>query len=204
MGKKAQLKRLQKQRSSVLRRMIKPSDNRLKTADRSQKQKKKNANSDEQKVIERPQGSSAMFFQYNTQLGPPYHILVDTNFVNFSIKNKLDIIKTMMDCLYAKCIPYITDCVVAELEKLGQKYKLALRIIKDPRFERLHCMHRGTYADDCLVQRVSQHKCYIVATNDKDLKRRIRKIPGVPIMNVALNRYVIERMPDAFEPMTKK
>uniref|UniRef100_A0AAG5D7N1 rRNA-processing protein FCF1 homolog n=1 Tax=Anopheles atroparvus TaxID=41427 RepID=A0AAG5D7N1_ANOAO len=204
MGKKAQLKRLQKQRSSVLRRMIKPSDNRLKTADRSQKQKKKNANSDEQKVIERPQGSSAMFFQYNTQLGPPYHILVDTNFVNFSIKNKLDIIKTMMDCLYAKCIPYITDCVVAELEKLGQKYKLALRIIKDPRFERLHCMHRGTYADDCLVQRVSQHKCYIVATNDKDLKRRIRKIPGVPIMNVALNRYVIERMPDAFEPMAKK
>lgn len=51
----------------------------------------------------REQSSSALFFQYNTQLGPPYYILVDTNFINFSIKNKLDIVKSMMDCLYAKC-----------------------------------------------------------------------------------------------------
>ena len=27
---------------------------------------------------------TALFFQYNTQLGPPYHVLVDTNFINFS------------------------------------------------------------------------------------------------------------------------
>lgn len=51
----------------------------------------------------RPQVSSALFFQYNTQLGPPYHILIDTNFINFSVKYKLDIIQNMMDCLYAKC-----------------------------------------------------------------------------------------------------
>ena len=34
-------------------------------------------------------------------------------------------------------IPCITDCVMAEIEKLGQKYRVALRIAKDPRFERL-------------------------------------------------------------------
>ena len=72
------------------------------------------------------------------------------------------------------------------------------RIVKDPRFVRLPCMHKGTYADDCLVNRVTQHKCYIVATCDKDLKRRIRKIPGVPIMYIAQHRYSIERMPDAY------
>ena len=32
-----------------------------------------------------------------------------------------------MDCLLAKCIPCITDCVMAELEKLGPKYRVALR-----------------------------------------------------------------------------
>ncbi len=53
-------------------------------------------------------------------------------------------------------IPYITDCVMAELEKLGPKYRIALKIIKDPRFERLTCTHKGTYADDCIVQRVTQ------------------------------------------------
>lgn len=33
--------------------------------------------------------SSALFFKYNTQLGPPYQVLVDTNFINFSIRNKV-------------------------------------------------------------------------------------------------------------------
>jgi len=41
-----------------------------------------------------------MFFNFNKALGPPYHVLVDTNFINFSIQNKLDIKKSMMDCLY--------------------------------------------------------------------------------------------------------
>uniref|UniRef100_A0A2P2LNW1 Uncharacterized protein MANES_11G086700 n=1 Tax=Rhizophora mucronata TaxID=61149 RepID=A0A2P2LNW1_RHIMU len=103
-----------------------------------------------------PQVSSALYLGYNTALGPPYRVLVDTNFINFSIQNKLDLEKGMMDCLYAKCTPCITDCVMAELEKLGQKYRVALRIAKDPRFERIPCIHKGTYADDCIVDRVTQ------------------------------------------------
>merc|ERR1712071_593451 len=76
------------------------------------------------------------------------------------------------------------------------KYTLALKMLKDPRFKRLTCTLPGTYADDCLTQRVEQHKCFIVATCDRDLKRRIRKIPGVPIMYISKHKYVIERMPD--------
>jgi len=180
-----------------MKRTINLKDTRLKKNEREAKKRKK-PDAQNMKIREVPQASSALFFRYNEQLGPPYHILIDTNFINFSIKNRLDIIKSMMDCLYAKCIPYITDCVMGELEKLGRKYRVALRIIKDPRFERLPCMHKGTYSDDCLVQRVTQHKCYIVATCDKDLKRRIRKIPGVPIMYLANHQYSIERMPDAY------
>lgn len=168
-----------------------------------------------------------MFFKYNTQLGPPYQVIVDTNFINFSIRNKLDIYRAMMDCLLAKCalscllyqtpglwgtrclltlpclllltgIPCITDCVMAELEKLGSKYRIALKLAKDPRFRRLSCTHTGTYADECIVNRVQQHRCYIVATCDKDLKRKIRKVPGVPIMYINSRKYSIERMPEAF------
>lgn len=64
-------------------------------------------------------------------------------------------------------IPYVTDCVIGELEKLGQKYRVALSILKDPRFERLHCTHKGTYADDCIVQRITQVKliCISICTN---------------------------------------
>jgi rRNA-processing protein FCF1 len=35
---------------------------------------------------------------------------------------------------------------------------LAYRIAKDPRFQRLACTHKGTYADDCIVERVTQVK----------------------------------------------
>jgi len=183
---------------ATMKRMISASDPRLKDNERDKPKKGKKEDPNEFKTTEHVQSSSALFFQYNTQLGPPFHILVDTNFINFSIKNKMDIIQNMMDTLYAKCIPYITDCVMAELEKLGSKHRIALRMVKDPRFERLPCMHKGTYADDCLVSRVTQHKAFIVATCDKDLKRRIRKVPGVPIMFLSNHRYVIERMPDAY------
>lgn len=183
---------------ATMKRMISLNDPRIKDKDREPPKKKKKEDPSEMKITEAPQTSSALFFQYNTQLGPPFHILVDTNFINYSIKNKMDIMQSMMDCLYAKCIPYVTDCVMGELEKLGAKYRLALKIVRDPKFERLPCLHKGTYADDCLVDRVTQHKCYIVATCDKDLKRRIRQIPGVPIMFLSQHRYTIERMPDAY------
>ena len=113
----------------------------------------------------------------------------------------------------------MTDCVMAELEKLGHRYRVALRsvafllpwfqltriydtisVARDPRFERLHCSHTGTYADDCLVQRVTAHKCYIVATCDQELRRRIRQVPGVPLMYIVKRRYAIERLPDQGAP----
>jgi len=143
--------------------------------------------------------SSSLFFQYNTALKPPYSVLVDTNFLSHTVQHKLELLESMMTCLYAECRPIITSCVMAELEKLGPKYRIALRIARDERWERLECGHKGVYADDCIVDRVVKHKVYIVATNDRDLKRRVRKVPGVPIMSVARGKYVIERLPDAPE-----
>ncbi len=43
---------------------------------------------------------------------------------------QIDLVQGMMDCLYAECTPCITDCVLAELEKLGQKYRVALKVAK--------------------------------------------------------------------------
>jgi len=102
----------------------------------------------------------------------------------------------MMDCLYAKCTPVILDAVMAELEKLGPKFRIALRIAKDTRFERFPT--ETSYADDEIVQLVTQHRCFIVATMDRDLKRRLRKIPGVPIMTITGHHYTVERMPEAY------
>ncbi|KAI9109970.1 hypothetical protein K1719_019011 [Acacia pycnantha] len=42
-----------------------------------------------------------------------------------------------------------------------------------------------------------QFRCFIVATCDRDLKRRIRKIPGVLIMYMTKHKYSIEQLPEA-------
>ncbi|KAF8756367.1 hypothetical protein RHS01_04471 [Rhizoctonia solani] len=159
---------------ATVKRMLNPNDIRLKENQTKQKQKEEKAK--EEAVRRLPQTASSLFFQHNTALAPPYRVLIDTNFINFSLQNKLELVQGMMDCLYAKCIPCVTDCVIAELEKLGPKYRIALRVARDPRFERLPCSHEGTYADDCLVQRVTASKCYIVATCDRELRRRVRKL----------------------------
>ena len=69
---------------SVAKKVIKRSDPRIKAnqekvqiAVKETKEKKDKA---EKQVEQTP---TAMFFQYNTQLGPPYYVLVDTNFINF-------------------------------------------------------------------------------------------------------------------------
>ena len=52
-----------------------------------------------------PRGLDAdgrLFLSHNTDLGPPYRVLVDTNFINFSIQNKIELVQGMMDCLLAK------------------------------------------------------------------------------------------------------
>jgi U3 small nucleolar RNA-associated protein 24 len=56
------------------------------------------------KVRNVQQVASSLFFKHNTALIPPYQVIIDTNFVNFAIQNKLDLLKAMMDCLYAECI----------------------------------------------------------------------------------------------------
>ncbi|RAK75758.1 Fcf1-domain-containing protein [Aspergillus fijiensis CBS 313.89] len=165
-----------------MKRTIKARDERLKPDNKKQEKPKEN-----ELTRHIPVAPSNMFFAANTALGPPYHVLVDTNFVSHAIRAKQDLLTSMMDLLYAKCIPTFSDCTIAELEKLGEKYRLALRTAKDPRWARVKCSHKGTYADDCIVDRVSKHRIYIVATNDKDLCRRLRKIPaGVLGLSTAL------------------
>ncbi|KAF2265608.1 rRNA-processing protein-like protein FCF1 [Lojkania enalia] len=182
----AQMKRVIGQRDARLKK------NQLKGETEAQKKKK-----EDEPVREIPQVPSSMFFQANTALVPPYSVLIDTNFLSHTVRAKLDLQSSLMDLLYAKAMPIISSCVMAELEKLGPKYRIALRIARDERWQRLKCDHKGTYADDCIVDRVLKHRIYLVATNDRDLKRRIRKIPGVPIVSVAKGKYVIERLPDA-------
>lgn len=111
----------------------------------------KSASTDSHAARQVAAAPTSMFLTHNEALAPPYRVLVDTNFISLSLENRIDLERGMMDCLLAKCtllfcipvaagceaheldpdlstgIPCISDCVIAELEKLGEKYRLALR-----------------------------------------------------------------------------
>eukprot|EP00485_Elphidium_margaritaceum_P022557 CAMPEP_0202712638 /NCGR_PEP_ID=MMETSP1385-20130828/43553_1 /ASSEMBLY_ACC=CAM_ASM_000861 /TAXON_ID=933848 /ORGANISM="Elphidium margaritaceum" /LENGTH=203 /DNA_ID=CAMNT_0049372727 /DNA_START=21 /DNA_END=632 /DNA_ORIENTATION=- len=146
----------------------------------------------------RPDHFNELFFRHNQALGPPYHVIMDTNFFYYARRAKKDIFTEMTRILLAKCYLYVTDCIVAEAEKMGRKYKSMLRSIKDPRIRRLKCQHQGIYADDCICRRLEQHRIFLVATCDRDLKKRLRKIPGVPIVFIQAYRFNVERLPEAY------
>nr|XP_036578336.1 duf652 domain-containing protein [Colletotrichum truncatum]KAF6785579.1 duf652 domain-containing protein [Colletotrichum truncatum] len=130
-------------------------------------------------VREIPQVPSHMFFQHNEALVPPYSVLVDTSFFSRTVQMKLPLLETMMDCLYATCHPIVTDCVMAELEKLGPKFRIPLRIARDERWQRLKCDHKGVYADDCLVDKVRKANIYIILKVGRG-KYFIERLPGAP------------------------
>ena len=77
---------------SVAKKMISAKDSRLK-GNREKEEKKVAKKEEEEAPRQIDQTPSALWFKYNTALGPPYHVLVDTNFLNFSIKNKLEIFR---------------------------------------------------------------------------------------------------------------
>ena len=46
---------------------------------------------------------TSLFLSHNESLAPPYRVLVDTNFINLSLENRIEMVTGMMDSLYAKC-----------------------------------------------------------------------------------------------------
>ncbi|KAH1031365.1 hypothetical protein J1N35_043539 [Gossypium stocksii] len=80
---------------------------------------------------------------------------------------KLDLEKGMMDCLYAKCTPCITNCVMVELEKLGQKCYVGLRC-------RFMNFSRDTRCLKCKAEGPKR-----VAMDDVQIKKGDWNCPGI-------------------------
>lgn len=125
-----------------VKRMLNPNDARLKANQKKAEEKQKKAK--EAEVRHAPQTASSMFFRYNAALGPPYQVLVDTNFINFAISNKIDLEKGMLDCLFAK-----SEQQVAE-EQTGDPWKL---------YEAANYPHLASCVA-CLLPEVADFGCF--------------------------------------------
>lgn len=124
---------------------------------------------------------------------PPFFLLVDTNFIYFALKNKLDLHESFLECFSGKIIICVSSCVVSELEKLGSKFRLALKILRDDRIIKLDCHHKldTIYADDCIFETVLHNPSFIVATCDKGLKRRLNELKNVALVLIKKKKFIL-------------
>lgn len=129
-----------------------------------------------------------------TQIRPPYKVILDTNFINDCIRRKMDLTEALSKCLDANVQLFVPECVFAELEKLGKLYRIALNMIKNTEINTLKCIHKGTYADNCILERVTEFKCFVVATSDTNLRQRIKKKVGVPVVYFRGHKCCAERI----------
>lgn len=87
-----------------------------------------------------------------------------------------------------------TQCVIIETEKLDKKLLGALLILKQYALHK--CGHEGKpiTGSKCLSSMLGKcnEKHYIVATQDRDLQKQIRNIPGVPLLYLVQKTPVLE------------
>ena len=126
-------------------------------------------------------------------------IIIDTNFLVSAIRFKIDLfseLQRICDFKYTICI---VDGIIDELEKLAEtgkpKDKIAARIslelIKKEKIKitRISPKNKRVKNVDLLILNLIKEGDFIVATQDKELKREIKK-KRVPLIVLRQKRYL--------------
>jgi len=126
-------------------------------------------------------------------------IIIDTNFLVSTIRFKIDLfseLQRICDFKYTTCI---VDGIIDELEKLAetgkQKDKIAARISlelikkKKVKIIRIPTKNKRVKNVDLLILNLIKEGNFIVATQDKELKREIKK-KRVPLIVLRQKRYL--------------
>ena len=126
-------------------------------------------------------------------------IIIDTNFLVSAIRFKIDLfseLQRICDFKYTICI---VDGIIDELEKLAEtgkpKDKIAARIslelIKKEKIKitKISPKNKRVKNVDLLILNLIKEGDFIVATQDKELKREIKK-KRVPLIVLRQKRYL--------------
>ncbi|CEL55298.1 rRNA-processing protein utp23 OS=Schizosaccharomyces pombe (strain 972 / ATCC 24843) GN=utp23 PE=3 SV=1 [Rhizoctonia solani AG-1 IB] len=128
----------------------------------------------------------------------PYQVLVDSTFCVEVCQHKIDPAKQLATVLQGECKIMITQCSMVELYKLGQSAQHIVDVAKS--FERRKCNHREAIENEPCIESVvgetNKHR-YVVASQSTDLRSKLRKIPGVPLVHINRSVMVLEPRSEA-------
>tara|TARA_Y100000310_G_C20333953_1_gene646576 strand:+ start:273 stop:668 length:396 start_codon:yes stop_codon:yes gene_type:complete len=111
-------------------------------------------------------------------------IILDTNFFVYSVKQKIDYLKQLNELIPGKKTIIVLSSVEEELKNLIKKARktedrgaaeLALKILKKQVKKReISVLNTKKHADDAILYLVEENKKTIVATADRELRKKIK------------------------------
>ncbi len=126
-------------------------------------------------------------------------IILDTNFLISALRFKIDIFSELERICNFKYEICIVDQTINELEKLAEKEKLndrkaakmALEIIKKGKIKIIKTVSKNKRVKnvDLLILELIKKGSFVVATQDKELKRQIKK-KEVPLIVLRQKKYL--------------
>lgn len=126
-------------------------------------------------------------------------IILDTNFLVSAVRFKVDIFLELQRICDFKYAIYIVDGTIDELEKLAETgkpkdraaAKISLELIKKKNIKIIKNITKNKRVKnvDLLILNLIKKGNFIVATQDKELKREIRK-KDVPIIVLRQKKYL--------------
>ena len=112
-----------------------------------------------------------------------YTIVLDTNIILYALKYKVDLLEEIKRICNFKYEVKILDKTLDELQGKPNG-KLALKYIREKNIKLINTKNSG-YVDDLLLKLDNN---YIIATNDKELKRRLK---NHPIITLRQKKYLM-------------
>ncbi|KAL3662643.1 hypothetical protein V7S43_012490 [Phytophthora oleae] len=138
-------------------------------------------------------------FHFLCGIKPPYKVLLDGNFIAMCVQMKVDVQERVPKYLQVKpheCEFYVPHAALEELKMLGETTKEAYDLAKS--FKVAEAYDQDDSSDDKPVD-VSKHiqsiigakneRKFVVCTQEVELRKALRLVPGVPLMY--LNRSVL-------------
>ncbi|KAI7864567.1 PIN domain-like protein [Spinellus fusiger] len=136
----------------------------------------------------------------------PYQVLVDGDFCQEALVQKLYVKDELSNVLLGLTKPLVTECTLEELKSKGRNSTNALIVAQ--RFDRARCPHKTPVASEaCISQLIgaSNSHHYCVASQSKKLRTQLRSVPGVPLLHIKKRLVVLEPMsPESKEALQKK
>ncbi|KFY59545.1 hypothetical protein V497_04175 [Pseudogymnoascus sp. VKM F-4516 (FW-969)] len=149
--------------------------------------------------------------QYGLAFGfrEPYQVLLDADIIRDADKFKMDLIGGLERTLHGQVKPMITQCSMRHLYNAAKEPGVSFLIDKAKLFERRRCGHlpadypEPLSAEACLTSVVDakgsgkNKHCYVVASQDVEVRRKMRAVLGVPLVYINRSVMIMEPMAEA-------